>query len=518
MAIVTFIDFFADLADALTERTSPQIDFYEVRGIQLLPNNPYPYIQTTNVYGGIELEDWTAVLVNTWDSSETDVTAYFSVDNIFVDTDGYAQFDWSLTNVPYDFGGHLVYLKVDQLIGDTFYSNMFQLTDNKSSRTARLDYRNTATATMQSIQLNMWFWQSLKNQEVTTYYETSTRNTVSVVVKSQRYERWITAVISSSLYLKITDVFEQKYVYVDLARSNLFDGLEVKEHSGKQNFGENVLKLAFNSSDVYNPLAVLPSPPVPDVPYITLSDIVANGVNAFYTFSYDYFVPTYLVFEYSDDEVNWTSNTNGITSPRSIIFNGTGIWYFRISHPEAISNTIMLDLGDSVVAVNDSRQVVKGGTIDISVLVNDTLVGTTTITAVTPPINGTAVAINGNTQIRYTHDDSVTVSDTFNYTIGNGITSDSATVNMTITAISGNSRSFSTSSTGQNQAENACVLPLNVTRYFDGTSSIPDFGDIIYTDAALTTIFNGANKWYPITGGIVLRINNSGIVTSTSLC
>lgn len=518
MAIVNFIDFYSTLAEALTERTSPQIDFYEVRGIQLLPNNAYPYVQTTNVSGGIELEDWTAVIVNTWDSSETDVTAYFSVTNIFNDTDGFPQFDWSLTNVPYDFGGRMVYLKVDQLIGETFYSNMFQLTDNNSDRTTRLDYRNTATATMQSIQLKMWFWQYLKNQEVTTYYETSTKNTVSNVIKSQLYERWITEVMSTSLYIKISNVFEQKFVYVNLVRSNLFDNIEVKEHSGKQNFAQNILKLAFNSTDTYNPLAVSPLPPVPDVPTITLSSVVANGLSAFYTFSYADFVPTYLVFEYSDDEATWTTQPLGVTSPQFVTFNGTGVWYFRITHPEAISNTIMLDLGDAVVAVNDARQVIKGGTIDISVLVNDTLVGTTTITAVTAPINGTAVAINGNTQIRYTHDDSVTTFDTFDYTIGNGISSDTATVNMTITAISGTSQSFLTSTTGQAQSENACVIALDTTRYYNGTGSAPDMSDTIYTDSALTTTFNGQNKWYPMAGGIVIKINSSGLVTDTALC
>lgn len=432
MAIVNFIDFYSTVAEALTERTSPQIDFYEVRGIQLLPNNAYPYIQTTNVSGGIELEDWTAVIVNTWDDSETDVTAYFSVTNIFNDTDGFPQFDWSLTNVPYDFGAKMVYLKVDQLIGDTFYSNMFQLTDNKSEKTTRLDYRNTATATMQSIQLKMWFWQYLKNQEVTTYYETSTKNTVSNVIKSQLYERWITESISNSLYLKISNVFEQKFVYVNLTRSNLFDNIEVKEHSGKQNFAQNILKLAFNSTDTYNPLAVSPLPPVPDVPTITLSGVVPDGVNATYTFSYANFVPTYLVFDRSQDQITWTSNTLGVTTPQSVTFNGTGVWYFRISHPEAISNVIMLDLGSAVVAIDDYREILKGATINISVLANDTLVGTTTITGVTVPTNGTATSITGDTEVQYVHNDSVTTSDSFGYTISNGLTSDSATVYLSI--------------------------------------------------------------------------------------
>jgi hypothetical protein len=518
MAVVNFIEFYTTLAEALTERTSPQIDFYALRGVQLLPNNTYPYIQTTNVSTGIELEDWTATIVNTWDGTETVVTAYFAVDSVFVDENGMAQFNWSLTNVPFDFGGRMVYLRVEQLIGETFYSNMFQLTDLNNDKTTRIDYRNVSTDTMQSIQLKMWFWQILKNQEISSYYETSTRNTVTTMVKSQQYERWITDVISDSLFLKITNIFEKKFVYVNLTKCNLFDNLEIKEHSGKENFAKNILKLAFNSSDTYNPLAV--AAPVDAFPSITLSSIVANGLDAIYTFSYANFVPTYLVFQYSQDEVTWTDNVLGVSSPQLVTFNGTGIWYFRIEHPEAISNTISLDLGSTVVAVDDTAQVAKGGVVDISVLFNDTLVGTTTITSVTTPTNGTAVAITGNTQIRYTHNDTVTTFDTFDYTIGNGLTSDTATVNMTITAIQGLSIPFGTSTTGDPHKPNSCLISLDTTRFFTSATpaALPSIGDTIYIDQPLTTAFNGSNKWFPVPTGRTIRINTSGVVTEVEIC
>lgn len=516
MAVVNFIEFYSTLSEAMTERTSPQIDFYEVRGIQLLPNNSYPYIQTTNVSGGINLEDWTAYIVNTWDNSETDVTAYFNVDNIFTDSDGYNQFDWSLTNVPFDFGSKMVYLRVDQLVGETFYSNMFQLTQNKSERTTRVDYRNTATATMQSIQLKMWYWQDLKNQEATTYYETSTKRTVSVVVKSQLYERWITEPMSNSLFIKLSNVFEQRFVYLNLTRYNLFEGFEIKEHSGKQNFAQNIIKLAFNGSDIYDPLN--PTVITPTYPSIILSDVIANGITASYTFTYSNFTPTYFTFQTSQDQVTWNNTNAGVTSPESITFNGTGTWYFRILHPEAISNVFTLDLGSVVNAVDDSQNVVKGGTKDIDVLFNDTLVGTTTITSVTAPTNGTATIINSGTKIRYTHDDSVTTSDSFNYTIGNGISSDSATVSVTITNSGNNSTGFATSTSGNANSETSCGFVLDTTRYHDGINAQPTLGDFIFTDAALITSFNGTNKYYPISNGRAIKINSSGQVTDLYIC
>lgn len=516
MAVVNFIEFFPTLSEAMTERTSPQIDFYEVRGIQLLPNNTYPYIQTTNVSGGINLEDWTAYIVNTWDDSETDVTSYFSVDSIFTDSDGYNQFNWSLTNIPNDFGSKMVYLKVNQLVGDTFYSNMFQLTSTKSERTTRVDYRNTATAIMQSIQLKMWYWQDLKNQEATTYYETSTKNTVSVVVKSQLYERWITEPMSNSLFIKLSNVFEQKYVYLNLVRYNLFEGFDVKEHSGKQNFAQNIIKLAFNESDVYDPLNVTVI--TATYPSITISEVIANGLQAIYTFTYEYFTPTYFVYETSQDQVTWSSDTFGVSSPQGISFNGTGTWYFRMSHPEAISNIITLELGDIVNAVDDYVNVVKGATKRLNVLFNDDLVGATLITAVSTPSNGTATIVESSTKIDYVHNDSATTSDTFTYTIGNGITSDTATVYVTILNNSGNSTGFATSTTGNTDPETSCGFLLDTTRYHNGLNAQPTLADYIFTDLSQTTAFNGANKYYPISNGRAIKINSSGQVTDLWIC
>jgi hypothetical protein len=518
MADINFIEFYGTLDEALTERTSPQINLYEVRGIHLLPNNIYPYIQTTNVSSGIELEDWSAYIVNTWDSSETDITSYFTIENVFTDDNGNAQFTWSLTNVPFDFGNKMVYLKVSQTIGETFYSNMFQFTENNSEKTIRIDYRSNGQDVMQSIQLKMWYWQTLKNQELSTYYETSTRNTVTNVVKSQTYEKWLTNSISNSLFLKISDVFEYKYVYINLLRCNLFENIEIKEHSGTQNYASNTLNISFNKSEVYNPLTANIPVVDPLVPTITLNSIIVNGINAIYDFSYENFVPTYLVFEYSQDQVTWTSNTSGIISKKTIPFSGTGTWYFRINHPLAISNVITLDLGSEVIANNDKINIEKGGTIDINVLSNDITVGNTLITGVGLPINGTVTIIDGGTKLRYIHNDSMTISDTFTYTISNGITTDTGTVTVAISTISEPAKSFLTNGTGSLDKPSSCFLDLTVTRYFTGLEIIPDVGDTVYVDESLTTVFNGNNRWYPIIFGGTIQINNLGEVLDLQPC
>lgn len=486
------------------------------RGIQLLPNNPLPYVQTTLTSEETELEDWDAYIVDLCSEVETDITDYFMVERSFQDTNGVAQIDWSLTNVPFDFGYKLVYLKVDQSFGETFYSNPFLLTSYDSEKTCRIDYKPRLADTMQSTQVQMYFWQTQKKTEISSYYQVSTRNTVTTLVKSQKFERWITEVIPNDLMIKIDDAFENKYVYVDLVRANLFEANEIKEFQGNENWVQNILKITFNTSDVYDPLYV---PPVVSFsPSITLNSVIANGLSAIYDFSLTNFTPTYLTYQTSQDQVTWTSENGVTTSPKSISFNGTGTWYFRIMHPEAVSNIIQLDLGNNVVAVNDSLSISSGETIDIPVLFNDTLVGNTTVIGVSTPSNGTATIIESGTKIRYAHNGSDTMFDSFTYTISNGITSDTATISVSIEGLLGIAKTFQTSFIGKTLNTNACVAAFNYNRYFIGSGSFPSINDFIYTDLSLTTIFNGNNLWFPIAGGKVIKINTLGKVIDMYLC
>lgn len=514
MADVNFIEF-SDEARFI-ERTSPYIEHYKVRGVQLLPNNELPYIQTTNVSGGIELEDWTVYVVDTC-GNETDISEYFVIEEIFTDDNGDNQFTWSLTSIPHDFGYELVYLKAIQTIGETFYSNYFMITDYGKDKTCRIDYKSFNKETMQSVQLQMWFAQELKAQELTTYYETSTKNTVVNVVKSQRFENWKTEIISNDLFLKISDIFEYKYTYVNLVRCNLFEAIEIPEFEAAENFYQNIIKITFNKSDVYNPLAN-PIPIVEEVPTITLSSVVVSGTLAVYTFTYENFTPDYLVYQASQDQVTWGSKNLGVTSPMNTSFNEVGTWYFRISHPLAISNVIELELGSDIDAINDTAQVVKGGTRDINVLFNDVLVGNTLITAVGTATNGTVTIIEGGTKVRYVHDNSSTTSDSFTYTISNGIDTDTAMVNMTIVE----SSSFLMTFQGDTVKDNVCSFisfATAFTYYYPSTGLAPTIGDRIYNDEFLTSPRTAdQERWYKVAGGKVLKLDTQGYIIDIAFC
>lgn len=515
MADVNFIEFASQ--PFFIERKSPYISIpYEIRGVQLLPNNEYPYIQTTNVSGGIELEDWTVYVVNS-KGVETDITDYFSIEEIFTDDNGDNQFTWSLTNIPFDFGYSMVYLKAVQTIGETFYSNQFMITDYKSEKTCRIDYKSYNMDTMQSVQLAMCFRQEFRPTEIETYYETSTKNTVINTVKQQSYESWITDRISNDLLIKIIKVFTYKYTYIDLFRCNLFEAIEQKEFVASENFLQTPIKITFNRSDVYNPLAN-PIPIVEEVPTITLSSVVVSGTLAVYTFTYENFTPDYLVFQASQDQVTWGSKNLGTTSPMNTSFNEVGTWYFRISHPLAVSNVITLELGADIDAINDTAQVVKGGARDIDVMFNDVIVGETLITAVGTATNGTVTIIEGGTKVRYVHDDSSTTSDSFTYTISNGIDTDTATVNMTIVE----STSFLMTFQGSTLNTDVCMyVPFSAALnfYYQTTGLPPTIGDRVYNDEFLTSPRTAdQERWYKVAGGKIIKLDTQGYIIDIAFC
>lgn len=540
MARVTFINLFKTLDDALSVKSSPSIDssFHTLNGIQLIPNNEYPYIQSTNDPDGIELEDWEVYVVDVCKGTETEITDSFFVERVFTDDDGMAQFEWSLTNIPYDFGYDFIYLKVVQQVGQTFYSNPFQITAKNTEETTRVDYKDSDNETMLSTQLKMWFWQELKSQEIGSYYETSTRNTVTTIIKSQRFENWETAVIDNWLMMNISDLFEYKYTYLDLTRCNLFEAIEIKEHQGTEAYARNIIKLTFNSNDTFNPIVkedVIPVPPPSQQnPDIVLNDVLNRNGAATYFFRYENFLPQSLVFEYSQDQITWTKETAGITNPQSIPFNFTsdGVWYYRISHQFATSNILTKNHTGTILARPDTVKMIKGKTIIVDVLANDDQDIPATITSAGSTDGfGIATVVQNGTRVQYKHNSGNEDYNEVNYYVSNGVQNGVSYIRIFVYDYS----AVLVTHLGSSLQENSCAIDFNSTRvkalYYDG-SGTPVVGNKIYEapnidgvdipiDVPYTgviTEFNGNNLWYQISGGKAIKIDTNGNVTQVAFC
>lgn len=86
-----------------------------------------------------------------------------------------------------------------------------------------------------------------------------------------------------------------------------------------------------------------------------------------------------------------------------------------------------------VVLHSDNFTVNNAGVYDANVLLNDTIVGTPVVTILTPPVHGTAV-VNLDKTIKYTHDGTATLTDSYAYQVSNGISTGTALVTIYINA------------------------------------------------------------------------------------
>ena len=251
MAVNPFINIFRTKEEALYFKNSQINTQFIFKGIQLLPNSTAKYIQVTNTPSGIVLEDWQVNIVDLHNGTKTDVTNYFFVDSLTNDLDGSPQFYWSLTNVPFDFGYRLVYLEINQNIGDTFYSTPFMLTDIENYKTSQFHYKDSKDDVYQSIGLQTWFLEEDKKTELTTYYEVSTKNTVSQAIKTSKIDIFRTEMLSKSVLINLTYLLESAVLYVNNDRYSLFEAIELEAKVSQENFGSFDFKLSPNNGKTF---------------------------------------------------------------------------------------------------------------------------------------------------------------------------------------------------------------------------------------------------------------------------
>jgi len=229
MAVKPFINIFRTKDEAFYFKNSQINTQFIFKGVQLLPNNASKYIQVTETPDGIDLEDWTVNVVDLCKGTKTDVTAYFFVDSLTNDLDGAPQLYWSLTNVPFDFGYRLVYLEIAQLIGETFYSSPFLLTNIESEKTTQFHYKDNKDDVYQSVGIQTWFLDEDKKTELTTYYEVSTRNTVSQAIKTNYLQKFRTELLPKSVLILLTYLLESPVLYVNYIRCSLFEAIDFRK-------------------------------------------------------------------------------------------------------------------------------------------------------------------------------------------------------------------------------------------------------------------------------------------------
>ena len=240
------------LEEAMSFVDSQVNRYYIMSGIQLLPNNPMKYIQVTDISTGMHIEDWTVNAVNLRTEEKTDITISFFVESLTNSTNGDPQLFWSLTNVGFDFGYDFVYLEITQTFGETFYSTPFLLTDVNAEKTSMFHYKSKKNDVMQSIGMQSWFRQIQRNEELTQYYETSTKTTVTTSQKLNKLEKYFNEQMPLYIIDLFMDVLSSPYLYINTIRSSLFEAPKMPDLIGEENFGKFDYMISPKKWDVYS--------------------------------------------------------------------------------------------------------------------------------------------------------------------------------------------------------------------------------------------------------------------------
>ena len=246
-----FINLYRTKTEAFYFKNSQANRFYNFKGVQLLPNNTLKYVQVTNTPNGLNLEDWNVVAVDICTEVRTNISNYFLIEKLTNSVNGDPQFYWSLLDVPFDFGDNLIYLEITQTLGETFYSTPFLLTNDGIDKTTQFHYKEKRVDEFQSIGLKTWFRQSTKQTEITTYYEASTRNTVTQAVKTSNISIYHSELMDIDTLIKTTDVLENPYLYLDLVRGSLFEAVAIPELTAQENFAEIKFQISLHKGDSF---------------------------------------------------------------------------------------------------------------------------------------------------------------------------------------------------------------------------------------------------------------------------
>lgn len=294
------INLYATKAEALYFKDSQRNSFYEFGGIQLIPNTTYTQ-KVTNIELGnsyeisvLKVADDSVVgnllftlteLINL-NTIYADNIVYYVSNNSTISVDENANgISWISISPTQDFGNDLIYLKFKgdpiytsiisnfrtRVLADVgtieaeaqlqallltlmdandftyYYTNPFYITSLDEDRVTRYVYKDLTSNEYESIGLKTWFRQKSRQSELTTYYESSTKNTVTQAIKTQNLEMYESEFMSIDDLIMTATILESPYLYIGSKRYSLFEAVKIPELTQQENFGKIKFTLAPNN-------------------------------------------------------------------------------------------------------------------------------------------------------------------------------------------------------------------------------------------------------------------------------
>ena len=250
------IKLYTSKTDAFYFKDSQRNSFYEFGAIQLIPNNTY--VQKS-IALPIGVNNYTISAYKASDNSEINPSSFISnftqpllidtqvikIDNtsLKIDTNSSGFFYWSI-NPLVDFYNELIYLKFTNGV-NTYYSNPLYITALDEDKCTNITYKESLSSFEQSIGLKVWFRQKSRQSELTSYYETMTKNTVTHAIKSHNLDMYESEFMSMEDLIMTSDILESPYLAINGSRCYLFEAIKLPELTQQENFGK--IKFVINT-------------------------------------------------------------------------------------------------------------------------------------------------------------------------------------------------------------------------------------------------------------------------------
>lgn len=262
-----YINFFSSKEEAFCVEESPIVtrNTSTRKGIKLLPDHPYEYVQKTSNPNGVVLEDWTVKVMSLCGEELGDISDKFLVKEPFDDFSGTPQIVWSVKQIGQDFGQRLIYLEITQTEGETWYTNPFEINNFESEKVTRFDYRDSITLPMLSIGLTTYFRNPRRADVINQRYEKSTGKVRTLRVESAKIYRMFTEIWSVDLIDKFLNMLGSRYLYRNLVRHYFYEVVESPDPEGTSNFSAIEYLLTPYEGEDYDPNYVPPTP-LPPIP------------------------------------------------------------------------------------------------------------------------------------------------------------------------------------------------------------------------------------------------------------
>ena len=228
--------------------------------VQLLPLDPKPYFQSTNLEEGVFLTDNVqAYLVDDF-GNEEDITPHFSHHRLLgVDN----QIIFRLADLPTDHGHRLVHLKITSDLGVTYYSNQFLVSNRDAEITSRLDYRriglspSTSPLALQfdnvlhSIRLQFFFDIHIDQEVSENYFQITRGQNVNSRFDFADLKQWRAIGIDSFTWKRLKRAFYSGTCYIDFIRNYPTDAFEFTGRIERSNISEQTFVTDPYENDVH---------------------------------------------------------------------------------------------------------------------------------------------------------------------------------------------------------------------------------------------------------------------------